>query len=311
MPVSEQGLTADRYTLIPRTLIFLTRGAHVLLIKGAPHKRLWANLYNGIGGHVEAGENLLSAARRELFEETALIPTSLWLCGMITIDTGQNPGIGIFVFRGECPAGDFSASAEGTLAWLPISQALSLPLVEDLPVLLPKVLAARPEQTPFAAQYRYDPQGRLVITFDDWPTSGSTQRSKAEDLTRPVIEAAGGLLWRENGAERQIAIIHRPNLDDWVLPKGKREPGETWQQTALREVREETGYQAELLRFAGAVSYVAIDTPKVVLYWHMRPSGAGAFHPNKEVDALVWLSLDQALANLTYADEKEILRNPL
>ena len=101
MPVSDQGLTNDRYTLVPRTLIFMTREDQILLIRGAPHKRLWANQYNGIGGHVERGEDLLSAANRELLEETGLTSVDLWLCGMISIDTGKNPGIGIFIFRGE------------------------------------------------------------------------------------------------------------------------------------------------------------------------------------------------------------------
>jgi len=72
MPVTDQGLNQDRYMLIPRTLIFLTRGDKILLIKGAANKRLWANLYNGIGGHIEPGEDILSAARRELKEETNL-----------------------------------------------------------------------------------------------------------------------------------------------------------------------------------------------------------------------------------------------
>ena len=72
MPASDQGSLTGRYTLIPRTLIFLSCGNRMLLIKGAPHKRLWANLYNGIGGHVERGEDILSAARRELQEEIGM-----------------------------------------------------------------------------------------------------------------------------------------------------------------------------------------------------------------------------------------------
>jgi len=165
MPVSDQGLTDDRYTLIPRTLIFLTRGDQILLIKGAPHKRLWANQYNGIGGHVERGEDLLSGAQRELLEETGLTPTDLWLCGTISIDTGEKPGIGIFVYRGECPDGEPRESQEGTLAWISFNQIFALPLVEDLHTLLPKVLEMDKYTAPFSAIYTYDGSGQLHITF--------------------------------------------------------------------------------------------------------------------------------------------------
>jgi len=69
MPQSDQVSTKNRYTLIPRTAILLRRGDSYLLLKGAPTKRLWANKYNGLGGHVERGEDVLSAAKRELLEE--------------------------------------------------------------------------------------------------------------------------------------------------------------------------------------------------------------------------------------------------
>jgi 8-oxo-dGTP diphosphatase len=167
MTVSEQGVADHRYTLIPRTLIFLTREDRILLIKGAPHKRLWADQYNGIGGHVERGEDLLSAARRELFEETGLMPADLWLCGTITIDTGEKPGIAIFVYRGECPDGEPRESQEGTLEWISSAEVFALPLVEDLHILLPRVLETDKDSAPFSALYTYDRDDRLQIRFGE------------------------------------------------------------------------------------------------------------------------------------------------
>jgi 8-oxo-dGTP diphosphatase len=165
MSVNEQGITLDRYMVIPRTLIFLTRTEHVLLIKGAPHKRLWANRYNGFGGHLEPGEDVRAAAHRELLEETGLTSPDLRLCGTIVIATGQNPGILLFVFTGTCPDGEPRPSAEGEPVWVAVSDLPTLPLVEDLPALLPRVLAHPPCAPPFAGRYGYDEGGRLRWAF--------------------------------------------------------------------------------------------------------------------------------------------------
>jgi 8-oxo-dGTP diphosphatase len=165
MPSSDQGITRDRYTLIPRTLIFLTRGERVLLLKGAPHKRLWADRYNGVGGHIERGEDVLTSARRELAEETGLQCPGLWLCGVVTVDTGQEPGIGIYVLKGECPTGEANPSSEGTLEWVAFAEVLEKPLVEDLYQVLPCVWLMQPGDSPFSALYRYDEEGKMVIRF--------------------------------------------------------------------------------------------------------------------------------------------------
>ncbi len=122
-----------------------------------------------------------------------------------------------------------------------------------------------------------------------------------------VIQAAGGLIWRNSAEGKQLAIIHRPKHDDWTLPKGKLESGEIWTEAAIREVWEETGCKAEIVSFAGCVCYTPENVPKIVLYWNMKLIGDIYFQANKEVDQLRWLKVDDALTVLNYQDEKELI----
>lgn len=123
-----------------------------------------------------------------------------------------------------------------------------------------------------------------------------------------VIQAAGGLVWRNANGEKELAIIHRPKHDDWTLPKGKLEPGESWKEAALREVLEETVCQVEIENFAGCICYTPKDIPKIVLYWNMKLIDEGNFKPNKEVDQIRWLKVDEALAILGYQSERELIK---
>jgi len=123
-----------------------------------------------------------------------------------------------------------------------------------------------------------------------------------------TIYAAGGLLWRTAAAGRLLAVVHRPRYDDWSLPKGKRKPGEDFEAAALREVQEETGCRAHLDQLAGVVRYRFEGAAKEVRFWHMHLEKEGEFRPCKEVDRLEWLTVDEALQRLSYANEQELLR---
>lgn len=165
MPKSEQGITKDRYAIIPRTLVFVTRKEEVLLLKGSANKRLWANRYNGIGGHIERGEDALSSARRELREETGLEAEGLRLVGTVLIDAAEGRGIGLFVFHGEYTGGELRELGEGSLEWVKVSRLPACALVEDLATLLPRVL--NETDVPFSALYYYDEEDRLQIRFGE------------------------------------------------------------------------------------------------------------------------------------------------
>jgi 8-oxo-dGTP diphosphatase len=165
MPISDQGITKDRFSVIPRTAIFLRRGESYLLLKGAPTKRLWANRYNGLGGHIERGENALAAAQRELLEETGL-RADLWLCGVLIVNAGEM-GICLFLFCGECLEGEPQPSPEGAAEWIPYAALPELPVVEDLPVLLAKIHDMQPGAAPFFAWSHYDEGEKLVVEFNE------------------------------------------------------------------------------------------------------------------------------------------------
>lgn len=129
-----------------------------------------------------------------------------------------------------------------------------------------------------------------------------------------TVYAAGAVLWRIIGDDVHVLVIHRTEHKDISLPKGKVDPGETLPQTAVREIREETGIKVALGVPLGATEYVMPNGKnKFVQYWAAEVTTKAIqkskFVPNDEVAALEWLPLASARGELSYEPDKEILDN--
>lgn len=129
-------------------------------------------------------------------------------------------------------------------------------------------------------------------------------------MSRPTVLAAGGVLWRRDPSDPEVALVHRPKYDDWSLPKGKAKAGEHLLVTALREMTEETGYRPRIGPYLITARYRVTSgdrsSNKVVTYWSMRCAG-GSFRASSEVDQMQWLPLEQARRSLTSASDRAVL----
>ncbi len=121
------------------------------------------------------------------------------------------------------------------------------------------------------------------------------------------MHAAGGVVVRGEGEQVEVLLVHRPQYDDWTFPKGKRDPGETDEECALREVEEETGLRCVLGEELPSTSYTdSKGRPKVVRYWQMGVVG-GELSFAYEVDAARWVSLAEAGSLLSYQRDAELI----
>ncbi len=158
-------MPTHRYAAIPRVLCFVRHKGRWLLIHRAASCRLWPNLYNGVGGHVEAGEGMLAAARRELMEEAGVTAQALRLRGVIHEMEGEQ-GVIVFIFSGTCAAARLRESPEGTPGWFADDELPGLDMVADVGLILARLRAMRPEDPPFIARSRVDAAGVPNLVFE-------------------------------------------------------------------------------------------------------------------------------------------------
>jgi 8-oxo-dGTP diphosphatase len=125
--------------------------------------------------------------------------------------------------------------------------------------------------------------------------------------------AAGGLVIDHGTGKPQVLLVHRPRYDDWSFPKGKLDPGETVEDAALREVREETGLECRIVRALAITRYNYRTRnkgrlkPKAVHYFLMERLRGDLQGPCDEVDRAEWLDFDKAAKKLTYAQDRKLL----
>ena len=130
-------------------------------------------------------------------------------------------------------------------------------------------------------------------------------------MTEPaeVVRAAGGIVLQPATTGVEVLVVHRPEYDDWSLPKGKLDPGEDDATAAVREVSEETGVGARIVGDAGSVEYRDHrHRTKIVRYFVMAPTEVAEHTADDEVDRVEWWTTERAITDLTYARDRELLR---
>ena len=128
-------------------------------------------------------------------------------------------------------------------------------------------------------------------------------------MSSKVVRAAGGLVFRRTAkGNLKVLIAHRPRYDDWSFPKGKSDKGETPEETAVREVREETGLNCRVVAPLGPTRYRISGAIKEVNWFAMRPlPDSKKFKKNDEVDSIKWVSRKTAKKTLDYERDQELL----
>jgi 8-oxo-dGTP pyrophosphatase MutT (NUDIX family) len=139
----------------------------------------------------------------------------------------------------------------------------------------------------------------------------------ASSLRTERVTSAGGVVFRNGGADMEILVCGRAADNLWALPKGTPEPDETLEETARREVREETGVEAEIEDLVGEIRYwfsrplQGVRYHKTVRHYLLRPVGGDTSLHDHEFDDVRWIPVHEALKLLTYPNEKRILQQAI
>ena len=164
MHLNSSNVIYSRYQMVPRTLVFIKKGGNFLLIHKKKPESFGFNKMNGVGGHIERGEEPFESAQREIAEETGLMVRGLDLCAIIFIDINSTPGIQVFVFKAAYQEGEIEHSEEGELCWMSLSEINnSDEVVSDVSELIKICEAHEPGAQPLIIKYIYDNSGELRI----------------------------------------------------------------------------------------------------------------------------------------------------
>jgi 8-oxo-dGTP diphosphatase len=155
-----------KYQLVPRTLIFIEKDGKILTLCKGKRNSFGFGRLNGIGGHIEQGEEPFESAEREIMEEANIRVKDLVLAAILFIDIKDTPGIEIFVFKARYLSGVLQDSDEGHLEWMAPADLLRQPnLVKDLPFLLDLVDRHIANHPPKMVKYSYDENEELRIDY--------------------------------------------------------------------------------------------------------------------------------------------------
>ena len=145
----------NTFTVIPRVLAFIEKNDEILLIERAKKEAFAYKKLNGIGGHIEKGEDPLTAIRREVKEESGLEISDFTLHAVIFIDVESEKGVCVFVYSALYDHGELCSSDEGNLIWAKKGELANLCVVKDVPIILDAIEESKRDGSVKYLQYQY------------------------------------------------------------------------------------------------------------------------------------------------------------